>query len=64
MAQWKPGQSGNPKGRRNGSKNHFSQIKQDFLEAFQRLGGIEGLVEWLKEDDSRQKFFYDWVTGQ
>ena len=62
MAKWQKGESGNVKGRPKGAKGQFTQIKAEFFEAFQKLGGVDGLVEWIEQDDSRRKNFYDWVV--
>jgi len=34
------------------------QIRRDFAEAFDRLGGVDGLVGWAKEDNVNMKVFY------
>ena len=44
MAAWQKGQSGNPRGRPKGAKGQFTQIKADFFEAFQLLGGVQVTV--------------------
>jgi hypothetical protein len=53
--QFKPGQSGNPDGRPVGSKNRFTALKESFVEAFDRIGGIDNLVEWAK--GNQDKFY-------
>ena len=50
--------SPNPKGRPVGSKSKLQQVKADFFEAFQRQGGIDGLVQWVSEDEKRRGEFY------
>ena len=55
---WKPGESGNPAGRPVGTKNKFSRIKEAFTEAFERTGGVEGLVKWIQEQPKNQGDFY------
>tara|TARA_B100001964_G_scaffold180581_1_gene199530 strand:- start:191 stop:526 length:336 start_codon:yes stop_codon:yes gene_type:complete len=53
--QFKPGQSGNPDGRPVGSRNRFTALKESFVEAFDRIGGIDNLVEWAK--GNQDKFY-------
>ena len=60
---WKPGESGNPLGRPRGSKNRFSEIKEGFTEAFERMGGVEGLVEWIQAQPKNQGDFYRILAG-
>lgn len=55
------GNPGRPKG--SGTKP-FISLKHSFLDAFNdpRIGGIEGMIEWvLKKDDHRAQF-YTWLT--
>jgi len=52
-----PGVSGNPDGMPAGVRNKASQIKQAFYEAFERIGGVEELVKWIKEEDNKKDFF-------
>lgn len=60
---WKPGESGNPAGRPKGSKDKFTHQKADFMEAFEKLGGVEGMVTWIQEDEAaRRRYFYDWIV--
>jgi len=51
-------------GRRVGSKNKFTSIKQDFLDAYndERIGGLEGLIAWVLESKRNKAMFYQWVT--
>lgn len=42
--------AGKSSGRPKGSKNRFTSLKQSFLEAFEELGGTEGLTEWAKKN--------------
>ncbi|ERI59326.1 hypothetical protein [Xylella fastidiosa] len=53
---WLKGTSGNPSGRRPGSKNRNTQaIKDAFLEAFDRLGGVPALAKWARAN--RTEFY-------
>lgn len=53
---FKPGQSGNPRGRESGSSNKTTvAAKQAFQLAFDGLGGVTALQEWAK--DNQTEFF-------
>lgn len=39
-----------PGGRPEGSKNKLGLIREGFAEAFEQLGGVEGLTEWGKKN--------------
>ena len=56
------GESGNPNGRPKGSENKFTNLKKDFLEAYEEIGGIEELVRWIRESKRNQAMFYQWIT--
>ncbi len=60
--KFKAGKSGNPNGRPKGSKDKFTELKDSFLEAFDRLGGIDGLVEWAKKSNNNRSQFYQMIT--
>ena len=49
-SRFKPGQSGNPRGRPRGSKNKFSKIREDWLAAYHANGG-QALFDRLIEHD-------------
>lgn len=51
-------------GRPTGSQNKFTSLKQDFLNAYndERVGGIEGLIEWIIEKKQNKAMFYQWLT--
>ena len=51
-------------GRRKGTPNKFTSIKQSFLDAFkdERVGGTEGLVLWVKKNERNRAMFYGWIT--
>ena len=47
---FKPGQSGNPKGRFKGSTNKITKdLKTAYLEAFELRGGVQGLLDWSEK---------------
>ena len=52
--QFKPGHSGNPKGKPKGA----TSPKKIFIETFDKLGGMPGLVKWAKKSNSNMKIFY------
>ena len=47
---WDKGQSGNPAGRPKGSRNKFTQLCDEFLLAFEEVGGREALVKWAESN--------------
>jgi len=51
MALYEKGESGNPNGRRKGSRNRLTQgLKDAYLGAFDALGGEQGLIAWGKKN--------------
>ncbi len=38
------------KGRPKGCKNRFTDLKEVFIEAFEDLGGVSGLVQWGRKN--------------
>jgi hypothetical protein len=61
--QLKKGSVLNPKGRPVGSKDRFTQVKAAFVTAFEELGGAEGLLGWMTENEARQGEFYRMVVA-
>lgn len=53
------GQTANPHGRRKGSKNRFTTLKDAFLRAFwsHQIGGVQGLVKWGAKEQNRGDFY-------
>jgi len=49
-------------GRPKGSKNKFTELKEAFLEAFEELGGVDGLVKWARKNNKCQGEFYKMVA--
>jgi len=48
----------NPKpGRPRGSKNKFTEIKNEFLFAYESIGGLGSLTLWAKEPGNRTEFY-------
>jgi len=54
---FKKGQGGRPKG----VKNKFTSLKQSVLDAFQSMGGTEGLIEWANKSDRNRRDFFAWA---
>lgn len=57
------GKSGNPNGRPKGAKNRYTEIKESFLKAFDKLGGTRGLITWVNEDPRNKRAFYEMVVS-
>lgn len=49
-------------GRKKGSKNKFTKLKEDFLGTFEDLGGQKGLTKWAKADEKNKTLFYQMTT--
>lgn len=51
-------------GRKQGSMGKFTNLKDDFLEAYsdKRVGGLEGLITWILESKHNKRLFYQWLT--
>ena len=45
-------------GRPKGSRNRYTQLKEAFLEVFNKLGGVDGMVTWAKKNDKNRAQFY------
>jgi len=44
-------------GRPKGSKNKLTNIKDEFLFAYEVIGGLGGLTAWAKKEENRTKFY-------
>ena len=55
------GKSGNPSGMPKGYRHTCTKIKEQFLSAFSKSGGLPALVKWINEKDSNRREFYKMV---
>ena len=53
---WKAGQSGNPKGRKKGSKNKFTDLKSAFVGFMEKTNGTEGIMKWVYQPEVIRDF--------
>ena len=53
---FKNGDPGGP-GRPNGSKSKFTNIKEQFLAAYEDIGGLIALVSWAKQPKNKTEFY-------
>jgi len=49
-------------GRPKGLKNKFTSLKDSFIEAFEKTGGTEGLINFINESKKNRSMFYGWIT--
>jgi hypothetical protein len=54
--------SGPGPGRPKGKPNKFTTLKQAFLDAFEKMGGIEALYEWAKTNQHTKAQFYQMIA--
>ncbi len=55
--QFKPGNNANPGGCPKGLKQRQTQIKEAFMNAFERIGGEEELVKWINQSTKNKHAF-------
>jgi len=53
---FKKGDPGGP-GRPNGSKSKFSDMKEQFLAAYEGIGGLDALIAWAKKEKNKTEFY-------
>ncbi len=53
---FKNGDPGGP-GRPNGSKSKFTNIKEQFLAAYENIGGLDALITWAKQPKNQTEFY-------
>jgi len=49
-------------GRKKGSKNKFTTLKQAFFDVFHNMGGIVAMQEWAEESSDNRKCFYQMIA--
>lgn len=49
-------------GRKAGTPNRFTTLKQSFLDAFEQTGGTTGLSAWIAKSERNRALFYQLVT--
>jgi hypothetical protein len=49
-------------GRKAGTPNRFTSLKQSFLDAFEMTGGTAGLAAWIAKSERNRTAFYQLVT--
>jgi len=61
--RFRKGNPGKPKGCINKINRPFVSVKQSILDAFNdpRIGGTEGLIQWVEANYHRRKIFYNWI---
>lgn len=45
-------------GRKKGTPNKFTGLKDAFVEAFRNIGAARGLIKWIRKSNENQKVFY------
>ena len=55
---WKKGQSGNPAGKKPGVVDKSRRFRADMMDVYDKVGGMEGMVKWVKKSDKNRETFY------
>lgn len=61
-SKFRPGIKPAGSGRKKGTPNKFTTLKQSFLEAFNGLGGTRGLIKWARRKNYNRAHFYAMVA--
>lgn len=48
--------------KKEGPRRVNAEIKQTFLEVFDEVGGMSGMVKWVRESSDNRKTFYGWIA--
>lgn len=49
-------------GRKRGTPNQFTTLKDAFVEAFKDLGAAQGLIKWIRKSNENQRVFYSLIA--
>jgi len=62
--RYQKGQSGNPKGKKKGTLNKFTTLKQAYLDAFNSkdMGSTKGLIDAFKVNAFTKREFYKLIS--
>jgi len=62
--RYQKGQSGNPKGKKRGTLNKFTTLKQAFLNSFnsEKMGGEKGMTNVFSRNDFTKREFYKLIS--
>ncbi|MBA7702322.1 hypothetical protein ES703_111086 [subsurface metagenome] len=54
--------NGHPNTKPKGTTHKFTDLKKAFLEAFEKTGGVDGLVEWIEKNPKTRGQFYTLIA--
>ena len=68
--KYQKGQSGNPKGKKKGTTNKFTDLKQAYLDVFEKIEKkgegkdtiVKTFFEWATKNDRNQGMFYQMLS--
>lgn len=60
--KFKKGQSGNPAGKKPGTKSRFTSLKEDWLWVHDAVGGRDRLKQWAESSPRNLTLFYQLET--